>query len=65
MFVGKKDELLHDHNNDGIDRRGFFESCSARPTVTIRLQLGKLEGAAGRSATPRKGEDVPLPGWVA
>jgi hypothetical protein len=28
MFETKKDELLHDHNHDGIDRRGFLK-CMA------------------------------------
>jgi hypothetical protein len=28
MFDTKKDELLHDHNHDGIDRRGFLK-CMA------------------------------------
>jgi hypothetical protein len=28
MFKKKKDEILHDHNNDGIDRRGFLK-CMA------------------------------------
>jgi hypothetical protein len=26
--IRKKDEILHDHNNDGIDRRGFLK-CMA------------------------------------
>ena len=28
MFETKKDELLHDHNHDGVDRRGFLK-CMA------------------------------------
>src|SRR6516164_666418 len=28
MYEKKKDELLHDHNRDGIDRRGFLK-CMA------------------------------------
>ena len=28
MFEKKNDELLHDHNHDGIDRRGFLK-CMA------------------------------------
>jgi hypothetical protein len=28
MAKKNKDEILHDHNNDGIDRRGFLK-CTA------------------------------------
>ncbi len=28
MFEKKKDELLHDHNHDEVDRRGFLK-CMA------------------------------------
>jgi 3',5'-cyclic-AMP phosphodiesterase len=28
MTVKKKDELLHDHSNDGVNRRGF-RKCMA------------------------------------
>jgi hypothetical protein len=46
--------------NDAPPQPPSFGSCSARPAVTIRPQLGQLEGAAGRSATHGKRETALL-----
>ena len=40
-MLGKpKDEILHDHNNDGIDRRGFLKCMAWAGTGTFCLMQG-------------------------
>jgi 3',5'-cyclic AMP phosphodiesterase CpdA len=41
MMAGKiKDELLHDHNNDGIDRRGFLKCMAWAGTGALCVMQG-------------------------
>ena len=37
MFENKNDELLHDHNHDGIDRRGFLKCMAWAGTGAFRI----------------------------
>ena len=59
-MAGKpKDEILHDHNHDGIDRRGFLKCMAWAGTGAFCVMQGgvlksySLSGLAGRSATSR------------
>ena len=40
MAEKKKDELLHDHNNDGIDRRGFLKCMAWAGTGALCIMQG-------------------------
>src|SRR5436190_10087698 len=40
MFEKKKDELLHDHNHDGIDRRGFLKCMAWAGTGALCVMQG-------------------------
>ena len=57
-----KDEILHDHNHDGIDRRGFLKCMAWAGTGAFCVMQGgvlksySLSGLAGRSAKEMKGE---------
>jgi 3',5'-cyclic-AMP phosphodiesterase len=62
-MAGKpKDEILHDHNHDGIDRRGFLKCMAWAGTGAFCVIQGgvlksySLSGLAGRSAKEMKGE---------
>jgi 3',5'-cyclic-AMP phosphodiesterase len=62
-MAGKsKDEILHDHNHDGIDRRGFLKCMAWAGTGAFCVMQGgvlksySLSGLAGRSAKEMKGE---------
>src|SRR6059058_3007274 len=47
MFEKKKDELLHDHNHDGIDRRGFLKCMAWAGTGALcAVQGGELKSYA-------------------
>ncbi len=62
MADNKKDEILHDHNHDGIDRRGFLKCMAWAGTGAFCVMQGgvlksySLSGLAGRSAKEMKGE---------
>ncbi len=62
MADKKKDEILHDHNHDGIDRRGFLKCMAWAGTGAFCVMQGgvlksySLSGLAGRSAKEMKGE---------
>ncbi len=57
-----KDEILHDHNHDGIDRRGFLKCMAWAGTGAFCVMQGgvlksySLSGLAGSSAKEMKGE---------
>jgi 3',5'-cyclic-AMP phosphodiesterase len=62
-MAGKpKDEILHDHNHDGIDRRGFLKCMAWAGTGAFCVIQGgvlksySLSGLSGRSAKEMKGE---------
>jgi len=40
MAEGKKDEILYDHNHDGIDRRGFLKCMAWAGTGTLCVMKG-------------------------
>lgn len=57
-----KDEILHDYNHDGIDRRGFLKCMAWAGTGAFCVMQGgvlksySLSGISGRSAKEMKGE---------
>jgi 3',5'-cyclic-AMP phosphodiesterase len=57
-----KDEILHDYNHDGIDRRGFLKCMAWAGTGAFCVMQGgvlksySLSGLSGRSAKEMKGE---------
>jgi 3',5'-cyclic-AMP phosphodiesterase len=62
MADKQKDEILHDHNHDGIDRRGFLRCMAWAGTGAFCVMQGgvlksySLSGLAGRSAKEMNGE---------
>jgi 3',5'-cyclic-AMP phosphodiesterase len=62
MADKQKDEILHDYNHDGIDRRGFLKCMAWAGTGAFCVMQGgvlksySLSGLAGRSAKEMKGE---------
>jgi len=40
MSEEKKDELLHDHNHDGVDRQGFLKSMAWADTGSLCVMQG-------------------------
>jgi 3',5'-cyclic-AMP phosphodiesterase len=40
MSEKKKDELLHDHNNDGVNRRGFLKCMAWAGTGSFCVMQG-------------------------
>src|SRR6202035_4040718 len=42
MSQSKKDEILHDHNHDGIDRRGFLKCMAWAGTGTLCVLQGGI-----------------------
>ncbi len=62
MAEKPKDEILHDHNHDGIDRRGFLKCMAWAGTGAFCVMQGgvlksySLSGLAGLKAKEMKGE---------
>jgi 3',5'-cyclic-AMP phosphodiesterase len=62
MADKQKDEIRHDHNHDGIDRRGFLRCMAWAGTGAFCVMQGgvlksySLSGLAGRSAKEMNGE---------
>jgi 3',5'-cyclic AMP phosphodiesterase CpdA len=62
MTEKKKDEILYDHNHDGIDRRGFLKCMAWAGTGTLCLMQGgvlksfALDGTSDPGAAAAKGE---------
>src|SRR4026208_1197095 len=42
MSEKKKDELLHDHNDDGVDRRGFLKCMAWAGTGALLVMKGGI-----------------------
>jgi Icc protein len=42
MAKKNKDEILHDHNNDGIDRRGFLKCMAWAGTGALCVMEGGI-----------------------
>ncbi|HWG39884.1 MAG TPA: hypothetical protein VN658_05000, partial [Candidatus Acidoferrales bacterium] len=62
-MAGKaKDEILHDHNHDGIDRRGFLKCMAWAGTGAFCVMQGgvlksySLSGLTGLTGKQMKGE---------
>src|SRR4051812_12132852 len=62
MADKSKDEILHDHNHDGIDRRGFLKCMAWAGTGAFCVMQGgvlksySMSRAAAMSPTERAGE---------
>jgi len=52
MSEKKKDELLHDHNHDGIDRRGFLKCMAWAGTGALCVMSGGVLKSYSMSRTP-------------
>ena len=50
MARGKKDEIVVDHNHDGIDRRGFLKCMAWAGTGTLCVMKGGILNSYGLSA---------------
>src|ERR1700682_2410658 len=49
MSDKKKDEILYDHNHDGIDRRGFLKCMGWAGTGTFCVSKGGVRNSYARS----------------
>jgi hypothetical protein len=59
MAETKKDELLHDHNHDGVDRRGFLKCMAWAGTGALCvMQGGVLKSYALGSAAELRNKGV-------
>ena len=50
MSGNKKDELSHDHNNDGVNRRGFLKCMAWAGTGTFCVMQGGVLNTHGINA---------------
>src|SRR5271169_581324 len=58
MSGGKKDEILHDHNHDGIDRRGFLKCMAWAGTGAYCVMSGGVLKSYSLSRLPEpRGKD--------
>jgi 3',5'-cyclic-AMP phosphodiesterase len=55
MSVNKKDELLHDHNDDGVDRRGFLKCMAWAGTGALCVMQGGVLNSYSLSHLPPSG----------
>jgi 3',5'-cyclic-AMP phosphodiesterase len=53
MAESKKDELLHDHNHDGVDRRGFLKCMAWAGTGAFCVMQGGVLKSYALSAMPQ------------
>src|SRR5262249_16470073 len=61
----KKDEILHDHNHDGIDRRGFLKCMAWAGTGALCvIEGGILKSAALPSQTAPESTKPHEPGQL-
>src|SRR5213075_1824012 len=54
MFEKKKDELLHDHNPDGVDRRGFLKCMAWAGTGALCVMQGGVLSSYSLGETAKK-----------
>jgi 3',5'-cyclic-AMP phosphodiesterase len=59
MAEKKKDELLHDHNNDGIDRRGFLKCMAWAGTGALCILQGGVLKSYSLSQMSQMGGKAP------
>ena len=59
MAGKKKDELLHDHNNDGIDRRGFLKCMAWAGTGALCIMQGGVLKSYSLSQMSQMGGKAP------
>jgi 3',5'-cyclic AMP phosphodiesterase CpdA len=59
MAEKKKDELLHDHNNDGIDRRGFLKCMAWAGTGALCIMQGGVLKSYSLSQMSQMGGKAP------
>src|SRR5262247_1965676 len=62
MRRGTKDEILHDHNQDGIDRRGFLKCMAWAGTGALYVMQGGLLKSYSMSELSRPDSVVPATG---
>src|SRR5947209_18231020 len=55
MVRKSKDELLHDHNNDGVDRRGFLRCMAWAGTGSLCVMKGGVLKSYGLSEASQIG----------
>ncbi len=58
MAESKKDELLHDHNHDGVDRRGFLKCMAWAGTGAFCVMQGGVLKSYALSAMPQMASKV-------
>jgi 3',5'-cyclic-AMP phosphodiesterase len=58
MAESKKDELLHDHNHDGVDRRGFLKCMAWAGTGAFCVIQGGVLKSYALSAMPQMASKV-------
>jgi Icc protein len=59
MTEKKRDEILHDHNNDGVDRRGFLKCMAWAGTGAFCVMQGGVLKSFSLSRIPEFGGNVP------
>ena len=59
MAEKTKDELLHDHNNDGIDRRGFLKCMAWAGTGALCIMQGGVLKSYSLSQMSQMGGKAP------
>jgi 3',5'-cyclic-AMP phosphodiesterase len=59
MAAKTKDELLHDHNNDGIDRRGFLKCMAWAGTGALCIMQGGVLKSYSLSQMSQMGGKAP------
>src|SRR6185503_16843027 len=57
MSEKKTDELLHDHNNDGVDRRGFLKCMAWAGTGAFFVMQGGVLKSYSLSRMPKFGSN--------
>src|SRR5580765_6288074 len=55
MSEKKRDELLHDHNDDGVDRRGFLKCMAWAGTGAFFVMQGGVLKSYSLSKMPKLG----------
>src|SRR5271168_4613868 len=56
MASNKKDEILHDHNHDGVDRRGFLKCMAWAGTGVLCVMQGGVLKSYGLSRMSHLGD---------